>query len=446
MIKRPLDYYKALYRIAGELDSGVAVEKELAVLVESAANVLAAKGCSILMLTEDQKKLVHMASYGLSNSYIRKGLVELDSITAETLKGKPIIVKDATNDPGVQYPAQAKKEGIVSMASVPLILKGKVAGILRVYTNHPTDFSVEDIAFLSSVGNLGATAISRDQIYRAVEQHFQNILMEKTEELSELAEAKDKLIESISVIAHDLKSPLAAIQSYFSVLLGGYAGELNEKQRQMIERSSLRIHGLLKLISDLLDLSRIEMGQITQEMEQISLAKILEGSLEEVHGLTNGKDITLAVDIQPEIRPIYGSSIRLQQVFANLLGNAVKFIPNGGTISLKLSELDDKILCKIQDTGIGIPDEDIPHIFEDFYRASNVEKGSGTGLGLSIVRRIVDAHKGEIWVESPCRETGVGTEFSFTLPISESVQIREKKKVRKKRPVKRENTRHRERE
>ena len=429
--KRPLDYYKALYAIASEVDSAVAVEKELAALVKSTAEAVGAKGCSILVLTEEQKKLVHMASYGLSASYIGKGMVEIDSAIKEALNGKLMIVARAATDPEVQYREEAKKEGIVSMISLPLVIKGKIAGVLRVYTDHQAEFTDNDIAFLSGVANLGATAISRDQIFTAMEQHYENSLREKAEDLLKLTEAKNRLIQSVSVIAHDLKSPLAAIQSYFNVMLGGYAGDLNEKQKQMIERSSVRIDGLLRLISDLLDISRIEMGQIAKEMESVSLADILKGPSEDVSNLVTGQNIKLVVNIPPDLPPIYGSPIRLKQVINNLLGNAVKFMPEGGTINVKVSESEGKALVKIQDMGIGIPAQDVPRLFDDFYRASNADGISGTGLGLSIAKRIVEAHGGKIEVSSPCPETGKGTEFAFTLPIADVALTQKQKEISK---------------
>jgi len=125
--------------------------------------------------------------------------------------------------------------------------------------------------------------------------------------------------------------------------------------------------------------------------------------------------LRITTDISPDLPPIFGSPIRLQQVFTNLLSNAIKFTPKGGTVTLRLLEIDSEMVGEICDTGLGIPDEDLPRIFEDFYRASNVNV-PGTGLGLSIVKRIVEAHGGRIRVESPCHETGVGCKFSFALP------------------------------
>ena len=427
MKKKPLDYYKAIYEIGSELGSKIAAEDQLASLAESTTKAVGCKGCSIMLLTEDRKKLIRMADYGLSKSYIKKGLVELDSLTAEALEGRPVIVTNATTDPRVQYQDQAKNEGVVTMITLPLMVKGEVAGILRVYADRHTEFSLHDVGFLSSVANLSATAISKDKTYQAMEQYYRNTLDSKMQELAKVEEARDRLTKSISVVAHDLKSPLAAIKSYFSMILGGYVGEVSDTIRPMIERSSIRIDGLLDLIGDLLDISRIEMGQMADEMESVAIADVLEVPLQDNRRLAEEKKIELIDDISTEITPVYGSFNRLQQVFSNLLTNAVKFTPEGGVINLKLYEKDGTILGTVRDTGIGIPNEDIPYIFKDFYRASNVEKGTGTGLGLSIVRIIVEAHGGEVWVESPCADTGKGAEFFIRIPEAPTAPVEEKR-------------------
>jgi two-component sensor histidine kinase len=215
-----------------------------------------------------------------------------------------------------------------------------------------------------------------------------------------------------------LLAPLSAVQSYLRVMLGGFAGEMAEKQKHMIERSSHRITELLELISDLLDVSRIEGGQIVREMEEISLPKVVEVSVENVSSLASEKKIKLGVEIAKDLPKLQASGVRLQQVITNLLSNATKFTPERGEIKLRISDQKGDIQVEVMDTGVGIPTEELPKIFDDFYRV-DVEKG-GTGLGLSIAKRIVEAHEGKIWAESPNTESksGRGSNFIFTLPKS----------------------------
>jgi signal transduction histidine kinase len=243
-------------------------------------------------------------------------------------------------------------------------------------------------------------------------------LEQASQEIAKMEEARERFLRFLGVTVHDLKAPLTAIQSYFWVMLGGFAGTLTEKQRGMLERSSQRIKELLTLVSDLLDIPRIETGQIIQEMEDISLRQVIESSLEDLRDLAKQKKVRLKVEMPRTLPRIRGSAPRLQQVMANLVNNAINYTPKG-MVTVRVSKGADELQVEVMDTGIGIPAEDLPHIFEDFFRASNVEI-KGTGLGLSIAKRIVETHQGRIWVESPCPETGAGSKFCFTLPKKRS--------------------------
>ncbi len=425
MENKSLDIYKALYDIAVQVYSSTSTETVLNDIVRSTALALGLKGCSLMLLSSNRKQLIHTASYGLSEPYLGKGPVGVGPILAEVLKGNPVAVDDVTTDQRVQYRDQAIREGIVSMLSVPMILRNETTGVLRVYTNEARHFTFDDIQFLHLVASLGAIALKKAREYESQEEYYEQRLREKvnqletaTRDLEKLEEGKKRLLTFMSIVAHDLKSPLAAIQSYFGVMLGGYAGELNDKHRQMIERSSRRIDELLELISDLLDISRIETGQTVQEMKEIWLVELSRNPLDDAQRLAEQKNIQLTASVQSDLPAIYGSPVRIQQLFTNLLSNAVKFTPEGGNVSLSLYERNGFIVGEVKDNGAGIPEEDLEHVFNDFYRASNVEV-PGTGLGLPIVKRIVEAHGGEIEVESPCSETGTGCRFMFTLRVED---------------------------
>jgi signal transduction histidine kinase len=256
---------------------------------------------------------------------------------------------------------------------------------------------------------------------RQVVELQEHMLEEKTgelerasDEIAKLEEEKSRFLRFIDIAAHDLKAPLTAIQGFLWVMLGGFAGEISEKQKNMLERSAHRITELLALISDLLDIPRIETGQIVQEMKEVSLRQAIKSSVDSQSGLAREKGIKLKVEIPEGLPKIKGSASRLQQVITNLLNNAINYTSEG-SVTIRVQERSKDLLVEIMDAGIGIPAEDIPRLFEDFFRASNVDV-KGTGLGLSNARRIVEAHGGKIWVESPCPETGRGSKFSFTLP------------------------------
>jgi signal transduction histidine kinase len=233
-------------------------------------------------------------------------------------------------------------------------------------------------------------------------------------EIAKLEEEKSRFLRFLGIAAHDLKAPLTAIQGFLWIMLGGYSGEITEKQRNMLERSTFRIKELLNLISDLLDIPRIETGQIVEEMKQTSMGKVIKDSIRDMREMAKQKKLKLEVELPPALPRIYGSAPRLQQVITNLVSNAINYTPEG-SVTIRVAEKKNEIQVEVVDTGIGVPADDLPRLFEDFFRASNVE-AKGTGLGLSISRRVVEAHGGKIWVESPCPETGKGSKFTFSLP------------------------------
>ena len=268
-----------------------------------------------------------------------------------------------------------------------------------------------------------ATAVSGElrKRQREVVQLREELLKEKTRELEQasmeivkLEEERNRFLRFFSTAAHDLKAPLAAIQGFLWVMLGGFSGELTDKQRNMLERSSRRINELLNLISNLLDIPRIETGQIVQEMKEVSLREAVRRSLDDLRNVAKEKGVKLKVELPQSLPKIRGSSPRLQQVITNLVGNAINYTPEG-VVTIRVREGGNDIWTEVIDTGIGIPADDLPRVFDDFFRGSNVET-RGTGLGLSIAKRIVEAHGGRIWVESPCPESNAGSKFIFTLP------------------------------
>jgi len=384
--------YKVLYGIAQKLNSNLAPQEVLRTIVESIRDAADAKGCSLMLLTADRQRLIHSVACGLSDWYVRKGPVRVDAAIAQALEGKPVPIIDVTTDPRIQYKNQAKKEGVLSILSLPLMRRGQVIGIVRIYTSRPRRFSTREIDFFSAMANLGAVALERAEL---------------------LEEEKRQFLRFVSTAAHDLKAPLSAIQSFLYTILDGFAGELNEQQKHMMQRASQRINGLLDLISNLLDIPRIEMGQLVQEMTETSLDQVIISVVEVGATLADQKGLKLSVHIPPDLSCVYGAPTRLQQVITNLVHNAIKYT-NEGEVVLRVMEIDSEILVEVTDTGCGIRPDEMPRLFEDFFRGSNVEP-RGAGLGLSISRRIVEAHGGKIWAESPCAETGKGSKFCFTL-------------------------------
>ena len=221
--------------------------------------------------------------------------------------------------------------------------------------------------------------------------------------------------EFVSAVSHDLRSPLTAILGYVELL--DRVGPLNEKQRAFVQRVQASVSSITELINDLLDLGRIEAGLDDRKI-QLSLVEVIQYSIENFQGQVREKKLTLKVDIPSDLPSIYGDSVRLRQVLDNLLGNAIRYTPEGGKIAVRARAEKDQVILQVSDTGVGIPAGDLPHIFEKFYRASNVvEQVSGSGLGLAIVKSIVENHGGRIWVDSV---EGEGTTFTIVLPIADN--------------------------
>jgi two-component system, sensor histidine kinase and response regulator len=218
----------------------------------------------------------------------------------------------------------------------------------------------------------------------------------------------------VTMVTHQLRSPLGAIYQYFEVLLCDLGGGLNEMQREMIERARVRLDGLLQLINDWLDMSRIQAGEIVQRLQSSPLAPCVESALAGLEMAAHDKGITLSVDIPAELPDVCMDPNTFREVLSNLIANAIKYNRPQGKVGISACEKDDQVVVMVGDTGLGMDEKEIPFIFEQFYRskAKEVRHQEGTGLGLAIVQKIVRAHCGKIEVES---RPGEGSTFSVYL-------------------------------
>src|SRR3972149_7010659 len=238
----------------------------------------------------------------------------------------------------------------------------------------------------------------------------------------ELKEANLKLLEKdrlkdeyVMMVSHDLKSPLASIQSLLEVLLGGFAGPVDEKIKEVLQRIGKKIEFLHHYTKDLLDLSRIR-AEKNLNLKIFNIKEVIDTAVEIALPKMEGKEIHFSVEIDKQLPDIEADKELITYVFLNLIANAFKYTPSGGKVLVQVSQKNSSITVEVKDTGIGIPAQDLPHIFEEFFRASNVAKTTkGTGLGLSLVKYIIEKHGGNILLES---EVGKGSSFRFTIPIS----------------------------
>lgn len=246
-------------------------------------------------------------------------------------------------------------------------------------------------------------------------------------DISEIKKAQEQLkaidkrkSDFVANVSHEVKSPLAVIWQTLDVLSKGITGDVNEKQKEILETAKKNVMRLVRLVTDLLDISKIEAGKMELKIEEFDMSSLTEEVLTNDESEFSRKKIDLKKDIPPTAGQVMADKDKITEVILNLLSNAIKYTPQGGVISVKLSQADKEVRFEISDTGPEISKENIDKIFDKFERVI-VEREEGTGLGLAIAKDIVQLHGGKLWVESPSTmlgtgEIGKGSRFIFTLP------------------------------
>ena len=236
----------------------------------------------------------------------------------------------------------------------------------------------------------------------------------------ELKRVDEMKSEFVSVASHELRTPLATIKNAVQLVLKGKAGEVNDTQANFLTMAEKNINRLANILNDLLDLSKIEAGKMGMQFEELDLRVSIDFVLSSLKAQADGKSIHLEMEVAKDLPFVYGDREKVEQILTNLIGNATKFTPEGGkvVVSARLSDkVKNAVGISVHDTGIGIPADQLEKIFEKFHQVESplYHSASGTGLGLAITRGLVEAHQGQIWVES---ELGKGSTFTFTLPLS----------------------------
>ncbi len=245
-----------------------------------------------------------------------------------------------------------------------------------------------------------------------------------TLESARLQREKEIMRENfITFVSHQLRSPLASAKQYLVVILAGFAGDVDTKQKEMMEKASKYIDQLLKIVNDWLDLSRIEANTLTEKFESVAINTILSESVELLKPLAEARNVTVELNFRDSLPTVQGNRESLKQAFANLLSNAIHYNKEGGMVKISTTEENNFLRVEISDTGIGISRENLHFIFDEFFRvkAKETQGVTGSGLGLPIAKRIIDVHNGSIHVVS---ELGIGTTFSILLPKKNYNEVR----------------------
>jgi PAS domain S-box-containing protein len=231
------------------------------------------------------------------------------------------------------------------------------------------------------------------------------------------AEVDRMKTEFISTVSHELRTPMTSIKGYTDLLFMGVAGPLTEQQKRFLTIIKNNADRLANLVSDVLDISRIESGRVRLNLQAVSLKEVMDEITLAFEHRIREKGLNYTVDIPDDLPPLRADKDRLAQILTNLVGNACQYTPEGGSVLVTARAIGDMVQIDVKDTGIGIAPEDLPRIFDRFFRADHpmIRDTAGTGLGLSITKAFVEMHGGRIWVQS---ELGKGSTFSFTIPIA----------------------------
>jgi signal transduction histidine kinase len=267
----------------------------------------------------------------------------------------------------------------------------------------PGAFQPNVVTLVQTFASQSALAIQNARLYREIE--------DKSQQLEAVSRHKSEFLANMS---HELRTPLNAIIGFSEVLLERMFGELNERQADYLADILSSGQHLLSLINDILDLSKVEAGQMELEVESFSLPAALENGFTIVKERASRHGIRLSLEVASDLDLIEADERKVKQVVFNLLSNAVKFTPDGGRVAVTALQTDDLVEIAVQDTGIGIAPEDLPSVFDEFRQVGQgAVQAEGSGLGLALAKRFVELHGGRLWVESA---PGQGSTFTFTLP------------------------------
>jgi signal transduction histidine kinase len=390
-----LDGYRRLIEISRDLASTLDLNDLLERIVRAAAEVCRSESASILLYDNLTRQLYFQVATNLDDPSARGLVVPLDGSIAGwiVLNRKSVRITNAQDDPRF-FGAVDHMSGrpTRSLLGVPLVTKSKVVGVLEASNKEKGKFTESDESMLSVLGAQAAVAIENARLFQQ----------------SDL----------ISEFVHELRTPLASLSTATYLLLRPEMAR--EQQVQIIEN----IHGeamrLNSMASSFLDLARLESGRVQFRKTGFNIADLLYECRDVMNSKADEEHVQIQIEAPEALPPFEADRDKLKQVILNLLSNAIKYNHSGGSVVMTASATESSSRITVQDTGVGIPDDAIPHLFEKFYRVHESEGlASGTGLGLSICKEIVQGHGGRMEVKS---NLGAGTSFAVILPRSSKTQ------------------------
>ncbi len=405
--ERRLAEVSALYHLAQQMNTSLNVQEVLDSIVWSLKRTMECRGCSIALLDPIDDVLEIRASAGVEKKWRHDFKLRLGEGIAGrvALDGTPIYVPNVLESDNFIF----FDPSVRSLLTVPLSIQQRVIGTLTVDSDRTDAFSKADERLLTIAATQAAIAIENARLYASLEQRAQN-LAEAYAELKKADRVKDEIVQNVS---HELRTPLTFVRSYVELLLDEDAGPLNAEQKKYLEIVVEKTDVVTQLVSNIMSLQQAE--RVPGKRKPVSLTELARRAVRGCLATAEKAGLTLVENLPDDLPLVAGDEGRLLQVFDNLLGNAIKFSPDGGRIVVTVEDAGTTIRASVSDQGVGIPKNQQQRIFERFYQVNGSARRrfGGAGLGLAIVKRIVEAHGGEVYVES---EPGKGSTFYFTIP------------------------------
>jgi signal transduction histidine kinase/CheY-like chemotaxis protein len=405
-----VDELRALGEVSRAVSSSLDLDEVLTTIVTRAAELSRADGGSIFEYQPSTADFVLRTCAGTSQALVDT-LHEIRIGVDETFIGRAASTGEVRQAPDLDaeppdpHVDALRGHGWRSMVAVPLRREDEIIGVLVVRRHVRGALTADTLRLLETLASQSAVAIHNARVFRQLEQ--------KTRELEVASQHKSDFLASMS---HELRTPLNAVIGFSDVLLDRMFGELNERQDEYVRDIRNSGRHLLELINEILDLSKVEAGQMELDLDAVSIPELIEHGLAMVRERAVGHGISLAREVDPEVDTAVADELKLKQVIVNLLSNAVKFTPDGGAVTVTARRVDAEVQVSVGDTGIGIAAAEQERVFEAFQRGGRAARISteGTGLGLTLSKRIIGLHGGRLWMES---EPGVGSTFSFSVPL-----------------------------
>ena len=412
---RSVGELQALGEVSQAVNSTLDLETVLSTIVAKAVQLSGTETGAIYGYDEQAREFRLRATYGMDQGLIDALMqrhIGLDepNIASAFAQREPTQVADLREEAASDLNEIILRAGYRARMVAPLLGGEDIVGMLVVRRRTPGEFAKNTVDLIKTFAAQSALAIQNARLFHEIE--------DKSRQLAEASQHKSQFLANMS---HELRTPLNAILGYTELMVDGAYGEPSEKMMGILKRLEANGKHLLGLINDVLDLSKIEAGQLVLELSDYSvqdIAQTVRGTLEP---LAADKKLAFKVEMAGELPPGHGDGRRLTQVLINLVGNAIKFT-DAGEVAIKAEANNGSFNVSVRDTGPGISAADQAKLFQEFQQADNAitKKKGGTGLGLAISKRIIEMHGGKIWVES---QPGQGSTFSFTLPVIVERQV-----------------------